>query len=115
MAEVPLPLIPPPLRLRVETGERDDGLLAFALVRPRLFGIAYRMLGIAAEAENIAQDVWLCWQSTNRNMVQGPPAYLATTTTRLCINLAQSAHNSNFQKSPTRVRLFRGVGAWGPV
>src|SRR5215467_8960966 len=77
----------------VETGEHDDGLSAFARVRPRLFGIAYRMLGSAAEAEDIVQDVWLQWQSTNRSAVENPPAYLATTTTRLCINLAQSAHS----------------------
>jgi RNA polymerase sigma factor (sigma-70 family) len=61
-------------------------------VRPRLFGIAYRRLGSVAEAEDIVQDVWLRWQSTNRSVVQDPPTYLATTTTRLCINLAQSAH-----------------------
>jgi RNA polymerase sigma factor (sigma-70 family) len=70
----------------------DDGLSAFVPVRPRLFGIAYRMLGSAAEAEDIVQDVWLRWQSTNRSAVENPPAFLATTTTRLCINLAQAAH-----------------------
>jgi len=104
MAEEPLPQTPAPLRLDVETGERDDGLLAFAPVRPRLFGIAYRMLGSAAEAEDVVQDVWLRWQSTNRSMVQNPPAYLATTTTRLCMNLAQSAH--------TRHETY--IGTWLP-
>jgi RNA polymerase sigma-70 factor (TIGR02957 family) len=104
MAEEPLPQTPPALRLGVETGERDDGLLAFAPVRPRLFGIAYRMLGSAAEAEDVVQDVWLRWQSANRSVVQDPPAYLATTTTRLCINLAQSAH--------TRRETY--VGTWLP-
>jgi len=73
-------------------GEYDNGLSVFADVRPRLFGIAYRMLGSAAEADDIVQDVWLRWQSTNRSLVQNPHAFLATTTTRLCINLAQSAH-----------------------
>src|SRR5215813_1167503 len=87
-----------------ETGEHDDGLSAFAGVRPRLFGIAYRMLGSAAEAEDVVQDVWLRWQSTNRKAVQDPPAYLATTTTRLCINLAQSAH--------TRRETY--IGTWLP-
>ena len=82
----PLPPTPPPRR-HVETGEHDDGLSAFAPVRPRLFGIAYRMLGSSAEAEDVVQDVWMRWQSTNRNLVQNPPAFLATTTTRLCINL----------------------------
>ena len=87
-----LPQTPPPLRPDAKTGAHDDGLSAFAPVRPRLFGIAYRMLGSAAEAEDIVQDVWLRWQSTNRGAVENPPAYLATTTTRLCINLTQSAH-----------------------
>ena len=98
------PQTPPSLRLGVETGEHDDGLLTFFSVRPRLFGIAYRMLGSAAEAEDIVQDVWLRWQSTNRRAVENPPAYLATTTTRLCINLAQSAH--------TRRETY--IGTWLP-
>jgi RNA polymerase sigma-70 factor (TIGR02957 family) len=93
MAEEPLPQAPPSLHRDAETGEHDDGLSAFAPVRPRLFGIAYRMLGSAAEAEDIVQDVWLRWQSTNRSVVENPPAFLATTATRLCINLAQSAQS----------------------
>ena len=40
----------------------DDGVAVFESVRPRLFGIAYRMLGSAAEAEDIVQDAWLRWQ-----------------------------------------------------
>ena len=95
---------PPSIRLGAETGEHDDGLSAFVGVRPRLFGIAYRMLGSAAEAEDVVQDVWLRWQSTNRKAVENPPAFLATTTTRLCINLAQSAH--------TRRESY--VGTWLP-
>jgi RNA polymerase sigma-70 factor (ECF subfamily) len=73
-------------------GEYDDGLSAFVPVRARLFGIAYRMLGSAAEADDIVQDVWLRWQATDQSVVENPPAFLAATTTRLCINLAQSAH-----------------------
>src|SRR5215468_7828283 len=80
------------LRFDVEIGEQDDGLANFNNVRPRLFGIAYHMLGNAAEAEDIVQDVWLRWQSADRSVVENPCAFLATTTTRLCINLAQSAH-----------------------
>ncbi len=92
------------LRFDVETGGHDDGLSAFVPVRPRLFGIAYRMLGSAAEAEDIVQDVWVRWQSTNRRTVENPPAFLATTTTRLCINLAQSAHS----------RRETYIGTWLP-
>jgi RNA polymerase sigma-70 factor (ECF subfamily) len=89
----PLPQTASSLRFDVETGEHDDGLSAFVPVRPRLFGIAYSMLGNAAQGEDIVQDVWLRWQSTNRSVVENPPAFLAMTTTRLCINLAQSAHS----------------------
>ena len=47
-------------RLNAAAGDHDGGLSAFSEVRPRLFGIAYRMLGSAAAAEDIVQDVWLC-------------------------------------------------------
>jgi RNA polymerase sigma factor (sigma-70 family) len=76
-----------------ETTPSDDDLLAFVRVRPRLFAIAYRMLGNAAEAEDIVQDVWLRWQTANRSVVLDAPAFLATTTTRLCISRAQSARS----------------------
>jgi len=92
MAE-PLSDSPSAGRLNERIGEHDDGLSAFAAARPRLFGIAYRMLGSAMEAEDIVQDVWLRWQATDRSVVENPPAFLATTTTRMCINFAQSAHS----------------------
>jgi RNA polymerase sigma factor (sigma-70 family) len=88
----------------VEPQAHDVGLSEFVKVRPRLFGIAYRILGSAAEAEDIVQDVWVRWQSTNRSVVLDPPAYLATSTTRLAINLAQSA----------RSRREVYVGPWLP-
>lgn len=69
----------------------DDGLAAFMSVRPRLFGIAYRMLGSAAEAEDVVQDVWVRWQTANRSVVRDTAAFLATTATRLAINVMQSA------------------------
>ena len=69
----------------------DDGLSAFLSVRRRLFGIAYRMLGSAAEAEDVVQDVWLRWQTANRSLVRDAAAFLATTTTRVAINVLQSS------------------------
>jgi len=72
-------------------GCADDGLSAFLSARPRLFGIAYRMLGSAAEAEDIVQDVWIRWQTTDRRAVCNPLAFLVTATTRLAINVLQSA------------------------
>jgi RNA polymerase sigma-70 factor (ECF subfamily) len=71
----------------------DDAVAVFAAVRGRLFGIAYRMLGTSSEAEDIVQDVWLRWQTCDRSVVLDPPAFLATATTRLSINVLQSAHS----------------------
>ncbi len=82
----------------------DDGVAVFESVRPRLFGIAYRMLGSAAEAEDIVQDAWLRWQGTDRSAVVDPPAFLATATTRLAITFAQSA----------RSRRETYIGPWLP-
>src|SRR5262245_21314248 len=82
----------------------DYGLPAFEKARPRLFGIAYRMLGSAAEAVDVIQDVWTRWQSTDRRVVQDPQTFLATTTTRLAINVLQSA----------RMRRETYVGPWLP-
>ncbi|ANJ26079.1 RNA polymerase sigma-70 factor [Agromyces aureus] len=82
----------------------DDALAAFEAVRGRLFGIAYRMLGSAGEAEDIVQDAWIRWQGTDRSAVENAPAFLATTTTRLAINALQSA----------RARRETYVGPWLP-
>jgi len=82
----------------------DDGLSTFLSVRPRLFGIAYRMLGSAVEAEDIVQDVWVRWQMADRSVVRDAAAFLATTATRLAINVIQSA----------RSRRETCVGPWLP-
>ena len=64
---------------------------SFEAVRPRLFGIAYRTLESAAEADDVVQDAWIRWQGTDRNQVRDATAFLATTTKRLALNVAQSA------------------------
>jgi RNA polymerase sigma-70 factor (TIGR02957 family) len=73
--------------------ELDDAVAVFSAVRRRLFGIAYRMLGTASEAEDIVQDVWVRWQTYDRSTVRDPAAFLATAATRLSINVLQSAHS----------------------
>jgi RNA polymerase sigma factor (sigma-70 family) len=64
---------------------------SFEAVRPRLFGIAYRTLESAADADDVVQDAWIRWQRTDRNNVRDAAAFLATTTKRLALNVAQSA------------------------
>ncbi|WP_454043708.1 RNA polymerase sigma-70 factor [Cellulosimicrobium sp. Marseille-Q8652] len=76
----------------------------FSAVRRQLFGIAYRILGSAAEADDVLQDAWVRWQTCDRSAVRNPAAFLTTTTTRLAINVAQSA----------RVRRETYVGPWLP-
>ena len=98
-------------------------------VRARLFGIAYRMLGSAAEAEDIVQDVWVRWQTANRSLVRDAAAFLVTTATRLAINVIQSARSrretcvgtlaagtSRYQRRPSAGSGTRpGTGVWGAV
>jgi RNA polymerase sigma-70 factor, ECF subfamily len=76
----------------------------FAAHRPLLFSIAYRMLGSAADAEDIVQECYLRWRGTDRAEVRTPKQYLATTVTRLCIDQLQSA----------RARREEYVGSWLP-
>ncbi|HEY0715143.1 MAG TPA: RNA polymerase sigma-70 factor [Polyangia bacterium] len=82
----------------------DEALAVFVGLRPRLFGSAYRMLGSAAEAEDVVQEAWLRWQATDRDTVIDATGFLVTATTRLAINQAQSA----------RVRRESYVGTWLP-
>ena len=64
---------------------------SFVRARPRLFGIARRVLGSAADADDVVQEAWMRWQETDRSKVRDPAAFLATTTTRLALNVGQSA------------------------
>jgi RNA polymerase sigma-70 factor, ECF subfamily len=64
---------------------------SFEAVRPRLFGIAYRTLESAADADDVVQDAWIRWHRTDRDNVRDTAAFLATTTKRLALNVAQSA------------------------
>jgi RNA polymerase sigma-70 factor (ECF subfamily) len=54
--------------------------------RPRLFGIACRMLGSRADAEDVLQDAYLRWHETRKNDIQSPAGFLITVTTRLCLD-----------------------------
>ncbi len=77
---------------------------AFQTNRRRLFGIAYRMLGTVADAEDVLQEAWLRWQGTDRDAVREPAAFLATIVTRLSLTALDSA----------RARREVYVGPWLP-
>ncbi|GAA1118455.1 RNA polymerase sigma-70 factor [Kribbella jejuensis] len=79
-----------------------DDVAEFVQQRPRLFAIAYRMLGEASEAEDVLQDAYLRW--SGRATVETPAAWLTTVVTNLCINRLTSA----------RARRERYVGPWLP-
>jgi len=62
----------------------------FAALRPRLFSIAYRMLGTRADADDVVQDAWLRWHGTDTTALASGEAWLVTVTTRLAIDRLRS-------------------------
>ncbi|MEF7613360.1 RNA polymerase sigma-70 factor [Aquincola sp. MAHUQ-54] len=70
------------------TSPRDD---PFAALRPRLFGIAYRMLGTRADAEDVLQDAWLRWHHADTGALASAEAWLVTVVTRLSIDRLRAA------------------------
>ncbi|MFF2811900.1 RNA polymerase sigma-70 factor [Streptomyces sp. NPDC058000] len=64
----------------------DPATEVFEAHRPLLHGVAYRMLGRAADAEDVVQDAWLRWSAADRAEVREPRAYLVRITTRLAID-----------------------------
>ena len=62
----------------------------FESLRGRLFGIAYRMLGSKAEAEDVVQEAYVRWHEADRGAIRTPEAWLVTATTRLAIDRLRS-------------------------
>src|SRR3546814_9787807 len=58
----------------------------FDQLRPRLMGIAYRMLGSTGESEEVVQDAWLRWHDAAHERIDNLEAWLVTVTTRLAID-----------------------------
>jgi RNA polymerase sigma-70 factor (ECF subfamily) len=83
---------------------KTDPSATFEPHRRRLLGLAYRMLGSMAEAEDAVQETYLRWHDADRTSVEDPKAFLMTTTTRICLDVLKSA----------RARRERYVGPWLP-
>jgi RNA polymerase sigma-70 factor, ECF subfamily len=81
-----------------------DPSASFEPHRRRLLGLAYRMLGSMAEAEDAVQEAYLRWHDVDRTRVEDARAFLLTTTTRICLDVLKSA----------RVRREEYVGPWLP-
>jgi RNA polymerase sigma-70 factor (ECF subfamily) len=84
--------------------ERQDPAAEFESLRGQLTGLAYRMLGSRAEAEDMVQEAWLRWHAADRAAVREPRAFLSKTVTRLCLDQLKSA----------RARREEYVGQWLP-
>jgi RNA polymerase sigma-70 factor (ECF subfamily) len=81
----------PPVDRIHRTRTTPPGTVDYLRERSRLIGLAYRIIGSRAEAEDVVQDVWLRWQLCDRDTVENPTAFLVTATTRLAINTISSA------------------------
>ncbi|GHJ39108.1 RNA polymerase sigma factor SigJ [Streptomyces sp. TS71-3] len=64
----------------------DRAVDVFQEHRPVLMGVAYRMLGRVADAEDVVQEAWLRWSDADRDAVRSPRAYLIRVVTRLAID-----------------------------
>ncbi|WP_327110573.1 RNA polymerase sigma-70 factor [Nocardia sp. NBC_01730] len=82
----------------------SDGLREFVEHRPRLFALAYRMLGSASEAEDAVQETYLRWDATDRALIRSAEAWLTTALVNLCRSWLVSA----------RARRESYVGPWLP-
>ncbi|MGD0312630.1 MAG: RNA polymerase sigma factor SigJ [Acidimicrobiales bacterium] len=76
----------------------------FERERPRLVGLAYRMLGTVSDAEDVVQDAWLRWRTVGPGDVDRPEAWLTTVTTRIALDHLRTA----------RRRRQAYVGPWLP-
>lgn len=90
--------------LEERTEERTNRVETFETYRSYLFAIAYRMLGSAMDAEDLVQETYLRYQSTQPATIHSLKAYLTTILTRLCLDHLQLARRKREQY----------VGPWLP-
>jgi RNA polymerase sigma-70 factor (ECF subfamily) len=69
----------------------DTRSATFQSHRPRLYGLAYRMLGSRSDAEDMVQEAYLRWHRTDTERVRTAEAWLTTTITHLCIDRLRAA------------------------
>lgn len=81
-----------------------DEVSVFEQQRSYLRGLAYRMTGSLADAEDVVQEAYLRWNGADTESVREPRAFLATLVTRLCLDQLKSA----------RARRETYVGPWLP-
>lgn len=82
----------------------DTATKVFEEHRPVLMGVAYRMLGRVADAEDVVQEAWLRWSGADRDAVREPRGYLVRITTRLAVD--------RLRRAQTRREAY--VGPWLP-
>lgn len=75
-----------PRRTGAAPGGAPTPEATFEAERARLLGLAYRMLGTMADAEDVVQDAWLRWSTTDRAAVANPAAWLTTTVARRALD-----------------------------
>ncbi|MEN3327936.1 MAG: hypothetical protein V7638_2743 [Acidobacteriota bacterium] len=78
--------------------------VVFEELRRRLFGIAYRMIGTTADAEDIVQEAYLRWHQANTEEIRSPEAWLVSVVTRLSIDKLRKAS----------VEREKYIGEWLP-
>lgn len=83
---------------------QDADIATFEESRPALRGLAYRILGNLAEAEDAVQDTYLRWQGADRDEIDNPRAWLTTVCTRRCLDLLKAADRARVDY----------VGTWLP-
>ncbi|WP_084654208.1 RNA polymerase sigma-70 factor [Nocardia altamirensis] len=87
-----------------EVAMEPDGVREFVGHRPRLFALAYRMLGSAAEAEDAVQETYLRWDAADRSRIRAAEAWLTTVLVNHCRTELVSA----------RARRETYAGPWLP-
>lgn len=90
--------------MKINDSNKIDGINLFEEVRPSLLGLAYRILGSIADAEDMVQDTFIKWDRAKQQTIETPKAWLTTVCTRCCLDQLRSANR-------TRVDY---IGTWLP-